>query len=119
MQKILVVDDELLVRKAIVLLLEKNGYEARTANNGREGVKEYTDYQPDLVLTDIAMPDMEGIEFLRILRKRKEDLPIIVMSGNIVGQKFLTSARLFGAKVVLEKPFTKEDLLSTVGGCLL
>ena len=118
MQKILVVDDESQVRKVIALLLEKNGYEVRMANNGREGVKEYTDYQPDLVLTDIAMPDMEGIEFLRILRKEKEDLPIIVMSGNNVGQRFLISARLFGATAVLEKPFTNEDLLSAVGECL-
>ena len=118
MKKILVVDDEAMVREAISVLLEENGYEVRTANNGREGVEVFSMYQPDLVLTDIAMPDMEGIEFLKILRKRKADLPVIVMSGNVVGQKFLKSARLIGATAVLKKPFSNEELLSAVGGCL-
>ena len=118
MKKILVVDDEAMVREAISVLLEEGGYEVRTANNGREGIKEYTDFKPDLVLTDIVMPDMEGIEFLRILRKKKGDLPVIVMSGNVVGQKFSKSARLIGAAAVLQKPFSKEDLLSAVNGCL-
>ena len=114
MKKILVVDDESGVREAISVLLEEKGYEVQTANNGREGVKVFEQFQPDLVLTDISMPDMEGIELLKILRKRKKNLPVIVMSGNVVGTKFLKSANLFGATATLKKPFSNEDLLATI-----
>ena len=92
-KKVLVVDDESVVR---------------------EGVAAFECFQPDLVITDISMPDMEGIEFLRILRKRKTDLPVVVMSGNVIGTKFLESARLFGATSILNKPFYVKDLLCAV-----
>ena len=118
MKKILVVDDEAMVREAISVLLEEKGYEVRTANNGRAGVEAYADFAPDLVLTDISMPDMEGIEFLQVLRKKEKSLPVIVMSGNIVGQRFLKSARMIGAAAVLKKPFSNEDLFSAVSKCL-
>jgi CheY-like chemotaxis protein len=118
MKKILVVDDESMIREAISVLLEEGGYEVRTANNGREGMEVFSTYQPDLVLTDIVMPDMEGIEFLQTLRKKKGKLPVIVMSGNAIGEKFLKSARLMGAKAVLKKPFSNEDLLGAVSGCI-
>ena len=114
MKKILIVDDESVVRESISELLVEQGYEVQTANNGREGIDVFESFHPDLVLTDISMPDMEGIEFLRILRKRKENLPIIAMSGNVVGTKFLESARLFGATAVLNKPFFKNELLCTI-----
>ena len=109
MKKILVVDDESGVREAISLLLEEKGYEVQTANNGREGVEVFGRFQPDLVLTDVAMPDMEGIEFLKIMRREKRNLPVIVMSGHVVGTKFLKSANLFGATATLKKPFSNED----------
>jgi CheY-like chemotaxis protein len=114
MKKILVVDDESAIRESISALLEEKGYEVRTANNGKEGFNVFEQFQPDLVMTDISMPDMEGIEFLKILRKKKKDLPIIVMSGNVVGTKFLKSANLLGASATLKKPFSNKDLLSTI-----
>ncbi|MBI9108384.1 MAG: response regulator [Spirochaetales bacterium] len=119
MIKILVVDDVPMIREAISVLLEEKGYETRTAKNGREGMKVFSSYQPDLVLTDIVMPDMEGIEFLRTLREKDKKLPIIVMSGNYVGEDFLKPALLLGAAAFLKKPFSNEELLSTVSKCLL
>ena len=113
-KKLLVVDDESAIRESISLLLEEKGYKVQTANNGREGIRVFESFQPDLVLTDISMPDMEGIEFMRILRKRREGLPIIVMSGNVVGAKFLKSASLFGAVATLQKPFSNKDLLKSI-----
>ena len=60
------------------------------------------------------MPDMEGIEFLKTIRKLKKNLPVIVMSGNVMGRQFLTAARLFGATATLKKPFSHQDLMSTM-----
>ena len=118
MKKILVVDDESALREAISQLLKEKGYGVATASNGKEGLKEFARFRPDLVLTDISMPDMEGIEFLRILRKQKSDLPIIVMSGNIIGAKFLKSASLFGATTTLKKPFSNRDLIDIIEASL-
>ena len=66
LKKILVVDDQSNILEIISLLLQKEGYEVSTANNGKEGIKELHRTRPDLVLTDISMPDMDGIEFLRM-----------------------------------------------------
>ena len=118
MKKILVVDDEHKIREVISVLLEEKGYGIRTAENGREGVKELHSFEPDLVLTDISMPDMEGIEFLKIIRSHKKDLPVIVMSGNVVGTQFLKAASLCGATATLRKPFSNKDLLSTIESLL-
>ena len=113
-QKILVVDDESTVTDLISLILTEEGYEVSTAQNGKEGLKQFESVGPDLIITDIIMPDMEGIEFIKALVKKKKNIPIIVMSGNIIGTKFLKSARLFGAKATLTKPFTTQDLIETV-----
>ena len=114
MNRILVIDDEPNIRESISVLLEEKGYEVQTAENGREGVKELDSFQPDLVLTDISMPDMEGIEFLKVVTREKRDLPVIVMSGNAVGGKFLKAAGLFGAASTLRKPFSNKDLLAAI-----
>ena len=114
MKKILVVDDEVKIREAISVLLEEKGYAVRTAENGRAGIKELDGYDPDLVITDISMPDMEGIEFLKTIRKHRKALPVIVMSGNAVGQQFLRAASLFGATATLKKPFSNRELMSSI-----
>lgn len=114
MKNILVVDDEIKIRDAISVLLEEKGYGVRKAENGKEGIKELDKYNPDLVITDISMPDMDGIEFLKTIRKHSKDLPVIVMSGNAVGQKFLKAASLFGSSAALIKPFSNKDLIELV-----
>lgn len=112
--KILVVDDEPSVIDWVSQILREKGYMVSIARNGREGLKQCELVKPDLVITDIIMPDMEGIEFIRALGKRNQDTPIVVMSGNIVGTKFLKTARLFGAKATLRKPFSSQELIDTV-----
>ena len=69
---------------------------------------------PDLVITDIVMPDMEGMELLRTLSRQGITIPVIVMSGNSLGTKFLDAAHLFGAQASLRKPFSKQELLDAV-----
>lgn len=117
-QKILVVDDESAIIDLITLILTEEGYEVSTAQNGKEGLKQFESVGPDLIITDIIMPDMEGIEFIKALAKKKKNIPIIVMSGNIIGTKFLKPARLFGAKAALTKPFTTQDLIEMVAKLL-
>ncbi len=112
--KILLVDDESSMIDVTQLILTELGYEVSTAGDGREGLKVLESAQPDLVITDIVMPDMEGIEFIRALAKERPSLPVIVMSGHGIGLKFLNSARAFGAKATLQKPFTPRQLSEAI-----
>ncbi len=113
-KKILIVDDETSIRNLLSKILSSSNYEAVTASNGREGLELYKKENPDLVITDIVMPDMEGIELIRHLRKIDRNLPVIVMSGNPTGQQFLKTANLLGAHSTLLKPFSPSELLSII-----
>jgi len=113
-KKILVVDDESSITDLVYSILTEKGYEVTTAKDGREGLKVFESVKPDLVITDIVMPDMEGIEFMRSLVKMRKGLPVIVMSGNVLGTKFLETARIFGAQATLRKPFAIQELLEVI-----
>jgi DNA-binding response OmpR family regulator len=113
-KRILVVDDESSLTNMLHLVLTKEGYEVATAKDGREGLRVFESIKPDLVITDIVMPDIEGIEFIRILMKKMKGFPIIVMSGNAVGKRFLNTARIFGVRAALQKPFMIQELKETI-----
>ncbi len=113
-KKILVVDDESSITDLVYSILTEKGYEVTTAKDGKEGLKVFESVKPDLVITDIVMPDMEGIEFMRSLVKMRKALPVIVMSGNVLGTKFLETARIFGAQATLRKPFAIQELLEVI-----
>ncbi len=113
-KKILVVDDESSITDLVYSILTEKGYEVTTAKDGNEGLKVFESVKPDLVITDIVMPDMEGIEFMRSLVKIRKALPVIVMSGNVLGTKFLETARIFGAQATLRKPFAIQELLEVI-----
>ena len=112
--RVLIVDDEQPICDFMALVLGTNGYDVRIAKDGREGVKLYRSVRPNLIISDIAMPDMEGIEFIRTLIRKKCGTPIIAMSGDSVGTNFLNSAVLLGATDFLAKPFTARKLSETV-----
>jgi CheY-like chemotaxis protein len=114
-RKVLVVDDESAIIELIRLILTEEGYDVHTAKDGREGIRLFNQIDPDIVLTDIVMPDMEGIEFIQTIAKMKKGLPIIAMSGNVMGKGFLKAAHLLGAMRVLHKPFTSAELIDAVG----
>ncbi len=113
-QRVLVVDDEQAICDFIGLVLAKNGYDIRVAKDGREGLKQFRSAKPGLIISDIIMPDMEGIEFILTLIRKKRGTPIIAMSGDALGTNFLNSAVLLGAKDFLAKPFTARKLIDTV-----
>lgn len=79
-RKILVVDDESVIRDILVDWLQEAGFETRTAANGNEGLQRLTEYQPDLVISDVWMPGMDGYDFCRGVR-RNSDAAIIMMTG--------------------------------------
>ena len=113
-RKILIVDDEPLFADYLDLVLTKEGYEIAMAIDGKEGIKIFESIIPDLVITDIVMPDMEGVEFIRILLKKRKNLPVIAMSGNATGIRFLNTSRILGARAVLQKPFSVKKLKETI-----
>ena len=114
--KALVVDDDDGIRTLVSFMLEDLGFQVTTASDGIAGIKKYDEAHPDLVISDMTMPDMEGIEFLKALREKNRSVQVIMMSGNPIGEQFLNAARLLGAAGVLTKPFTKAELAAAIGG---
>jgi CheY-like chemotaxis protein len=117
---ILVIDDDALVRQTLTLVLESEGYEVRSAPEGRQGLQAFRKRRPDLVISDIIMPDMEGIQTIMELRILSRDCPIIAISGGgrLGKVDFLEAAKQLGATASLRKPFETADLLQTVALCL-
>ncbi len=120
MARILIIDDENAVRATVRAILELEGHEVVEAGNGREGLDQFRETSPDLVITDMIMPDMEGIETILELYKLNSSLAVIAMSGGgrTANMDFLKLARKFGANVLLRKPFKSADLIAAVNKCL-
>lgn len=117
-RKILVVDDEKDVLEAVRDILEIEGYSVITAEDGKAGTELLRELLPELILTDVVMQDMEGIEFMKAVHRQNKEIPIVVMSGHPVGTKFFKAAELFGAKATLLKPFSKSELLQVIERCI-
>lgn len=120
MAKILVIDDNDLVRASTRSILESEGYAVEEAGDGDVGIARAQAYGPYLILTDIVMPNKEGIEMIRDLRGRGYDGPIIAMSGGgrIDATEVLNLAGKLGADACIAKPFKKAELLAKVKACL-
>jgi CheY-like chemotaxis protein len=120
MARILVVDDNAILAGAIRRVLERSGHEIRVAPTGLEGARQYREQAADLVLLDIHMPEMDGIEVLAQLRAIAPTLPVIMMSGGVQTKSLdlLGDAVLLGAFATLAKPFSIDELLGTVARAL-
>ena len=116
MGKILIIDDEPYILLMLKKMLEKAGYEVDLASNGREGMALFEKASADLVITDIIMPDKEGLELILDMKKQRPALKIIAMSGGgrISPESYLECAKHFGAERVFQKPFRQKDLVSAV-----
>jgi CheY-like chemotaxis protein len=114
--RILVVDDEDAIRRVLQRTLERAGHSVTAVPDGREAMAAAEAEPFDVVLTDILMPEQEGLETISRLRATQPGLPIIAMSGGGLGSAghYLHSARLLGASATLEKPFTGTDLLGVL-----
>lgn len=120
MQNILVIDDDKLMCLALAKILISAGYNVVQAADGEEGLRLYRTQDFDLVITDLIMPDKEGIQIIRELRKENSQIRIIAMSAGGRGgaTDYLKWARLMGAKQCLSKPIRREDLLAAVQAVL-
>lgn len=110
---ILVIDDQPEVRTILVKMLESGGYQAVSASNGEEGLRIYRSGRFDLIITDIIMPEKEGLETIMAIKRQDKRIKIIAISG-FVETPYLESARLLGADRILTKPCPRQRLLDTV-----
>ena len=117
MAKILVIDDTALARESVARLLEYEGFDAMRARNGKEGWAMMYNETPDLILLDLMMPEMDGITFLRQLRRSTlwKDMPVIVLTGVDDNDKLITRAWELKVNDLIPKAsFGFEDLLQRV-----
>ena len=115
--RLLVIDDDPAVRGFLRLILTGAGYLVAEAGDGKIGMREIERQEIDLVITDLVMPEREGLETLQCLRAERPELPVIVISGAF-GGSFLKTARRFGAAATLPKPIDPEALLRAVRDAL-
>lgn len=120
MASILVIEDEALVRETIKLGLETGGHEVILAVNGRDGMAKLGLRHFDAVVTDLIMPEQEGLETIRTIRRDYPSMKIVAISGGgrHMGADYLKSASLLGADDALQKPFTMSRLRECVATCL-
>ena len=117
MTTILLVDDEDLLREGIREILELSDYQVIEARDGEEALQKFAVNNVDLVISDIIMPNMDGVEFVSRLRDSFPAIPILTISGGsrVVSARFgLDSALLSGANDSLTKPFNAKQLLEKV-----
>lgn len=116
MPRILLIDDDDSVRTVLMLTLKHFGYTVTEARNGNEGLEKFHQGGADLLITDIVMPEKDGLEVLMSLKRTQPTLKVIAISGGgrTSAQDYLQIARLMGATKVLEKPFTSEVLMAAV-----
>lgn len=122
MAQILLVDDEPMLRRTLRTMLEKAGHAVTEAADGQQALMMFTAARPDLVLTDIVMPNREGVETIGEMRLRDASVPIIAMSGggsSTNGELFLSLAHHLGASQTLSKPIRQAALLEAVDACLV
>lgn len=120
MSSILVVDDDSQVLEVVGEMLRLEGYDVSTAVDGRDAVSQFKGGQFDLVITDLIMPEKEGLETIAELRTLRDGVPVIAMSGGgrIGPTDYLETARFIGANATLAKPFARSELITLVSSLL-
>ena len=118
MARILVIDDEADIRTFLEEILKSAGHEVFLAADGREGVRQHCTSPADLLITDLFMPNQEGLETIREFRTRFPEVGIIAMSGRPDSGTMLSIARNLAAVGILHKPFLTEELIGAVAKAL-
>lgn len=114
---ILVAEDTEDVRRVIARVLERHGYDVCEAANGEEAIRALQTVPFDLVITDILMPQRDGLETIMYLRKQMPRMKVLAISG-AENQLFLANASGLGATEILPKPFTPDQLIAKIGELL-
>ncbi len=116
MPRILIIDDDDLIRKMLREVLERSGYDVEDASDGKQGLQIFMKNPTDLVITDLVMPEKEGIEIIIELRRDFPNLKIIAISGGgtVGGGQYLEVAGKLGADKILNKPLKLKQLVTIV-----
>jgi len=117
MKRILIAEDEPKLREMLSELLTEEGYEVSTAGDGEEAVEQIERLKPDLLLLDIKMPNMTGLDVMEAIRRSQPDLPIIISSAYGKMQSDMT-VLTSNVKAYLVKPVDVDELLETVESAL-
>jgi len=118
MATILCIDDEDQVRMLFQIALEGAGYRVLTAESGQDGLRLLQQQEVDLVLVDIFMPSMDGLEVIRLLHKTRPACKIIAISGGSWEWDYLDTAKHLGANDAVKKPLSLQELLDAVSSQL-
>ncbi len=115
MPRILAVDDEPNIVRLIQVNLERHGYTVETANNGAQALAKIKASRPDLLVSDVMMPEMDGFELLANIRRDPTltDLPVIMLTAKAQDKDVMTGYQ-YGADMYLTKPFNPQELLQFV-----
>jgi len=116
MYRILIIDDEEMIRRILRRMLETEGFEVADAPDGRVGMRLQRESPADLVITDLIMPEKEGLETIKELREEFPQVKIIAISGGgwIAADPYLVTAKRIGADRTLAKPMERKSLLAAV-----
>nr|WP_315392757.1 response regulator [uncultured Duganella sp.] len=113
MAHILLIDDDAQYRDMLTQMLRQDAHQISVAHDGQDGLRLAQQARPDLVITDILMPRVDGIELIMELSRRGDGIPVIAISGgrrSISTEFNLESATMMGVKATLAKPFSRADL---------
>ena len=113
METILVIDDDVEMRDVLFDLLSLDGYEVLLAADGSSGIERYRNSLPELVITDLQMPNVNGIEVLEELKNEFPDTPIMVITG-VSDMTMIEEAIEHAANRILKKPFEVDELLTAI-----
>ena len=114
-KKILVVDDNYSLASTIQAVLEDDGYEVMSATDGIHGYAAYLLFEPDLIITDIRMPGIDGLQFLRQVQEKWPELPVILSSG-YTEQDALSRFQEPGLRGFIQKPYSPKELVVKIQG---
>jgi len=116
MALILIIDDEPQIRSMLKLMLERDGYEVAEAPDGIEGIRSYRQNPADLIITDLIMPNKDGIGVIIDLKKEFPDVKIIALSGGGLNKPegYLKGAKKLGAACTLTKPIDRGEMLRAI-----
>lgn len=111
---VIIIDDDNAVREYLKFILEREGMKVFEAVDGNNGLNIATATPPSLIITDLIMPEKDGIETIQEIRNRFPQCGVIAMSGAVNSDAYLSMARLLGANSVVQKPFTRDILMNAV-----
>jgi len=112
-RKVLVVDDEPIVTKSCRRILAVEGYDVQTAQSGQEGLRRALSQHFDLLVTDLKMPDMDGMELVQTVRRDRPQTAVVIITGYATIPSAVAATRL-GVSDYIEKPFTPEQIVEAV-----